>query len=74
MAGHPLEALILLGLGVRSLSMAPAAIGPVKSAIISADLKSLEKIIEDCLERGEGSAKIRKRVGDWIKKNNIDVG
>ncbi len=74
MAGHPLEALVLLGLGVRSLSMAPAAIGPVKSAIISTDLKSLEKIVGECLEQAEGSGKIRKRVRDWCKNNNIDVG
>lgn len=35
MAGKPLEALALIALGVRSLSMPPASIGPVKQMILS---------------------------------------
>ena len=38
MAGRPVEALALLALGVRSLSMSPGAIGPVKAMIRSLDL------------------------------------
>jgi phosphotransferase system, enzyme I, PtsP len=38
MAGRPVEALALLAIGVRSLSMAPGAIGPVKAMIRSLDL------------------------------------
>ncbi|MFZ5784791.1 MAG: phosphoenolpyruvate--protein phosphotransferase [Pseudomonadota bacterium] len=38
MAGRPVEAMALLGVGVRSLSMAPGAIGPVKAMIRSLDL------------------------------------
>jgi phosphotransferase system enzyme I (PtsP) len=37
MAGRPVEALALIGLGFRSISMAPASIGPVKTMILSAD-------------------------------------
>ncbi|MSP76160.1 MAG: phosphoenolpyruvate--protein phosphotransferase [Rhodospirillaceae bacterium] len=38
MAGRPVEALALLAVGVRSLSMSPGAIGPVKAMIRSLDL------------------------------------
>jgi phosphotransferase system enzyme I (PtsP) len=38
MAGRPVEALALLAIGVRSLSMSPGAIGPVKAMIRSLDL------------------------------------
>jgi phosphotransferase system enzyme I (PtsP) len=38
MAGRPVEALALLSIGVRSLSMSPGAIGPVKAMIRSLDL------------------------------------
>ncbi|WP_422001508.1 phosphoenolpyruvate--protein phosphotransferase [Reyranella sp.] len=38
MAGRPVEALALLAIGVRSLSMAPGAIGPVKAMVRSLDL------------------------------------
>ncbi len=38
MAGRPVEALALLSVGVRTLSMSPGAIGPVKAMIRSLDL------------------------------------
>ncbi len=38
MAGRPVEALALLSIGIRSLSMSPGAIGPVKAMIRSVDL------------------------------------
>ena len=37
MAGRPIEAMVLIGLGFRSISMAPASIGPVKTMILSLD-------------------------------------
>jgi phosphotransferase system enzyme I (PtsP) len=37
MAGSPLEAMSLIALGLRSLSMAPASIGPIKTMILSLD-------------------------------------
>ena len=37
LAGSPLEAMALIGLGFRSLSMAPPAIGPVKAMILALD-------------------------------------
>ena len=40
MAGSPLEAMALVGLGFRTLSMAPAAIGPVKAMIRSLDARA----------------------------------
>ena len=33
MAGRPVEAMALLGIGLRSISMTPAAIGPVKALV-----------------------------------------
>jgi phosphotransferase system enzyme I (PtsP) len=41
MAGAPLDAMALIGLGFRSLSMAPPAIGPVKTMIRSLSLAPL---------------------------------
>ncbi|MCA0305111.1 MAG: phosphoenolpyruvate--protein phosphotransferase, partial [Proteobacteria bacterium] len=38
MAGRPVEALALLAIGVRTLSMSPGSIGPVKAMIRSLDL------------------------------------
>jgi phosphotransferase system enzyme I (PtsP) len=41
MGGRPLEALALMAIGVDRLSITPAAIGPVKAMVRSAELKPL---------------------------------
>jgi phosphotransferase system enzyme I (PtsP) len=41
MAGHPLEAMALLGLGMTSLSLSPAAFGSVKAMVLSTDMSEL---------------------------------
>ncbi len=43
MAGNPLEAMALIGCGLRRLSMSPPAVGPVKTMIRSLELASLEQ-------------------------------
>ncbi|MGD9738340.1 MAG: phosphoenolpyruvate--protein phosphotransferase [Bauldia sp.] len=48
-AGQPLAALALIGLGFRSLSMAPAAIGPVKAMLLSLDVRKLRPVMEALL-------------------------
>ena len=35
--GRPLEAMALIGLGFRSLSMSPTSIGPVKAMLLALD-------------------------------------
>jgi phosphoenolpyruvate-protein phosphotransferase len=44
MAGDPIAALALVGLGVRQLSMTPSSLGPVRRAIRSADASVLERL------------------------------
>lgn len=44
MAGDVTHSLLLIGLGVRRLSMSPSLIGPVKRAIRSVNAKDLEKM------------------------------
>jgi phosphotransferase system enzyme I (PtsP) len=41
MAGKPIEAMALIGLGFRSISMAPASVGPVKAMVLSLDASDL---------------------------------
>jgi len=49
MAGRPVEALALLALGVRSLSMSPGAIGPVKAMVRSLDLDEASGFVSTAL-------------------------
>jgi len=50
MAGKPLEAMALMGLGFRSISMAPASVGPVKAMILSLDAGNLGRRLGELLE------------------------
>ena len=49
MAGKPLEAMALIGIGFRSISMAPASVGPVKAMILSLDAGDLWARLEGLL-------------------------
>ncbi len=50
MAAHPLEAVLLVGLGVRELSMAPSAIPRVKAALREISLPHARTVAEACLD------------------------
>jgi phosphotransferase system enzyme I (PtsP) len=45
MAGRPLDAMALIGVGLRQLSMAPPCVGPVKAMIRSADTAILADFV-----------------------------
>lgn len=49
MAGNPQLALLLVGLGVRSLSMSPSMIGPVKKAIRAAEAAQMKELADRLL-------------------------
>ena len=51
MAGRPVEALALLAIGVRSLSMSPGSIGPVKAMIRSLDLDEATGFVGSALSQ-----------------------
>jgi len=56
-AGRPIEAVCLAAIGIRTLSMRPASIGPVKSLLLRVDLDALRKIIADARHRGDQSVR-----------------
>jgi phosphotransferase system enzyme I (PtsI) len=50
MAGQPLEAVLLVGLGFRSLSMAPSAIPRVKEALRAVRASDAQALAKRCLD------------------------
>jgi phosphotransferase system enzyme I (PtsP) len=46
LAGRPLTAMVLIGLGFRSISMTAAAVGPVKAMVRELDLAALEGTLD----------------------------
>ena len=73
MAGRPLEALALAALGITTLSMSPAAIGPVKAAILKTDLSALAAVIDKALETGAPAADIRSALQGFADAREIGV-
>ncbi len=61
MAGRPLEAMALAGLGFRSISMAAPSIGPVKEMIRSLSLGPLTAYLDGLVERSDHSVRTRLR-------------
>ena len=68
-AGRPVEALCLAALGVRTLSMRPASIGPVKHLIRKVRLSELHDLLT--AEMAKDSVNVRPAVMDWLARQEI---
>jgi len=58
-AGRPLEAMALIGLGLRTLSMQPANIGPVRMMVRSIDTREISEFVERLCGRTDHSLRTR---------------
>ncbi|WP_425041084.1 phosphoenolpyruvate--protein phosphotransferase [Primorskyibacter sp. S187A] len=56
-AGRPIEAACFAAIGLRTLSMRPASIGPVKSLLRRTNLDDLRQVIHAARHRGEQSVR-----------------
>jgi phosphotransferase system enzyme I (PtsP) len=73
MGGRPLEALALIALGYRSLSMSPAAIGPVKSMILNLNLDEAQIYLATLLASDDGAPSVRERLREFALMRDIPV-
>jgi phosphotransferase system enzyme I (PtsP) len=71
MAGNPLAAMALIGIGYRSLSMSAAAIGPVKAMTLALDAGKLAAGLDRCLDAGDGGADVRGWLSDYADAEAI---
>ena len=71
MAGKPIEALALLGLGFRSFSMSPSNIGPVKSLVRGVDIAALEVFVGAKLETAFDAAGLRAALTDYAAAHDL---
>jgi phosphotransferase system enzyme I (PtsP) len=61
LAAKPLEAMALIALGFRSLSLSPAMIGPVKAMVLALDAGAAEKALMPMLNGGSASPREKLR-------------
>ncbi|MDV4167139.1 phosphoenolpyruvate--protein phosphotransferase [Rhodovulum sp. FJ3] len=65
-AGRPVEALCFAAMGLRSLSMRPASVGPIKSLLRSVDLTEVRGVIDESIANGDQS--VRPSVLDYLAR------
>jgi phosphotransferase system enzyme I (PtsP) len=69
MAGRPIEALALLGIGVRTLSMTPGSLGAVKSMLRSVDLSHFSAYLADVLAGSERT--LRDKISLYARDHGV---
>ena len=73
MGGRPLEALALLAIGYRSLSMSPASIGPVKAMILGLDLEPARLFLTALMTSDDGRHSLREHLRQFAIANGVPL-
>jgi phosphotransferase system enzyme I (PtsP) len=73
MASKPLSAMALLGIGFRSVSMSPTAVGPVKAMLLGLDVDRLAEMLHAALDDGKSQTPMRELLAAFAAENNIPV-
>jgi phosphotransferase system, enzyme I, PtsP len=72
MAGRPLEAMALIGIGAENFSITPAGVGPVKAMVRSLDAAAARARLGQLLERPPRD--MRRTLSDWARKHSVTIG
>ncbi|EJF90458.1 phosphoenolpyruvate--protein phosphotransferase [Bartonella tamiae] len=72
MAGKPLMAMALLGLGFTRISMTPAAIGPIKAMLLGLDVDDLKTQLLKELDKQHDDT-LRQWLIHYAKENNVSI-
>jgi phosphotransferase system enzyme I (PtsP) len=72
MAGRPLEAMALIGIGAENFSITPAGVGPVKAMVRSLDASAARARLEQLLARPPKD--MRKALADWARRHSVVIG
>ena len=72
-ASQPLGALALVGIGYRSLSLTPSAIGPVKAMLLGVHAGKAAGFIAPLIERPAGSVSIRQQLTKFAEQEGLQI-
>ena len=73
MAGKPISAMALMGIGYRSVSMSPAAIGPVKAMLLGLDVGALSRMLNEALDDKASTIPMRAILKRFAETHNIPL-
>jgi phosphotransferase system enzyme I (PtsP) len=73
LAGRPISAMALLGVGYRSISMSPAAIGPVKAMLTELPLEALTALMDETLNAQTCEKDVRAMLAAFAAENEIPL-
>jgi phosphotransferase system enzyme I (PtsP) len=71
LASTPLGALALVGLGYRSLSLVPSAVGPVKALLLELDAAKAETLLGSLINKVDGSGSIRDKLAAFAAAEGL---
>ena len=72
MAGRPLEAMALVGIGATNLSITPAGVGPVKAMVRSLDAAAVRSRLDQLLAKPPKD--MRRALAEWARKHSVTIG
>jgi phosphotransferase system enzyme I (PtsP) len=72
MGGRTLEAMALIGIGIRRLSITPVAVGPLKAMIRSLDRGAAAALMDEML--ATPPANMRSALAEWAAANGVELG
>ncbi|GLK74861.1 phosphoenolpyruvate--protein phosphotransferase [Methylopila jiangsuensis] len=73
MAARPLEAMALLAVGYRAMSVSPAAVGPVKTMLLSLDVAEAASVVEPLIDAEDGPSCLRPALQAYAAKRGLPV-
>jgi len=71
MAGFPIDAMTLIGIGFRNLSVVPSAVGPVKSMARSLNVGQLQQYLETIVHLDDRS--LREKLRGFARDHGVEV-
>jgi phosphotransferase system enzyme I (PtsP) len=73
LAGKPISAMALIGIGFRSISMSPASIGPVKAMLLGLDAGALAEVMNEALDDNRATTPMREVLVRFAESHNIPL-
>lgn len=72
-ASRPLEALVLVALGYRTLSMPAGSLLPMKSLLAEADIGALGAVLATLRKGGAWDGSLRESLTSWAREHGLEV-